>query len=47
MSTKLERLRQKLQEEELDTMLVSSAENRRYMSGFTGSSGYLLITGPP
>ena len=44
MSTKLERLRQKLQEEELDTMLVSSAENRRYMSGFTGSSGYLLIT---
>ena len=25
-------------------MLVSSAENRRYLSGFTGSAGYLLIS---
>ena len=30
--------------EELDCLLVSDAHNRRYLSGFTGSSGYLLIT---
>ncbi|MDA0769217.1 MAG: hypothetical protein BZY79_05295 [SAR202 cluster bacterium Casp-Chloro-G4] len=41
---KLEKLREKLQEEGLDAMLISSPDNRRYMSGFTGSAGYLMIS---
>ncbi len=44
MSTRLTRLRQRLEESELDGILVSTPENRRYLSGFTGSAGYLLIT---
>ncbi len=43
-SARIERLREKLGENEIDAMLVSSAENRRYLSGFTGSAGYLLIS---
>src|SRR3990170_4600605 len=27
----------------LDAVLISQAENRRYLSGFTGSAGHLLI----
>ena len=41
---RIQRLRQRLDEEELDGILVSSAENRRYLSGFTGSAGHLLIS---
>ena len=41
---RLTKLRERLQEEELDAILVSAAENRRYLSGFTGSAGYLLIS---
>ena len=41
---KLERLREKMEEEELEAMLISSPENRRYFSGFAGSAGYLLVT---
>ncbi len=53
MSSRLDRLRQKMAEAELDGLLVSSpvedifgnvGANRRYLSGFTGSVGYLLIT---
>ena len=46
MSTnrRIQRLRQRLGEEGLDGILVSSAENRRYLSGFTGSAGHLLIS---
>ena len=33
-----------LEERELDAMLISAPENRRYLSGFTGSAGYLLIS---
>lgn len=29
---------------ELDGILISAPENRRYLSGFTGSAGYLLVT---
>ena len=43
-SARIERLREKLGDNEIDAMLVSSAENRRYLSGFTGSAGYLLIS---
>ena len=41
---RLRRLRRTLLEQELDAVLVSAPENRRYLSGFTGSAGYLLIS---
>jgi len=41
---RLEKLRQSLAEENLDAILVTGAENRRYLSGFTGSAGHLLIS---
>ncbi|MBM3944150.1 MAG: aminopeptidase P family protein [SAR202 cluster bacterium] len=44
MSTRLKNLRAALSKNELDAMLVSTPENRRYVSGFTGSWGYLFIT---
>ena len=34
----------KLPEKDLEAMLISSPENRHYLSGFTGSAGYLLIS---
>jgi Xaa-Pro aminopeptidase len=42
---RLEQLRRSLAEQELDAILISQPENRRYLSGFTGSAGFLLITG--
>jgi len=39
-----QRLRQGLAEKEIDAIFISQPENRRYLSGFDGSSGYLLIT---
>ena len=44
MGGRLERLAGQLPERDLDAMLISAPENRRYLSGFTGSAGYLLIT---
>ena len=44
MSLKLQKLREQFDEEELDAILISTPENRRYMSGFTGSAGWLLVT---
>ncbi len=44
VSNRLEKLRQKLVEKEIDGIFVSQPENRYYLSGFDGSSGYLLIT---
>jgi Xaa-Pro aminopeptidase len=41
---RLAKLRAKLQEHQVDAMLVSKPENRVYLSGFTGSNGLLLIT---
>lgn len=41
---RLEKLRNTLAEQELDAMLVSQPENRRYLSGFTGSAASLIIT---
>ena len=41
---RLQRLRKLLSGEELDAFLVSTPENRRYLSGFTGSAGHLLVT---
>lgn len=42
--TRLKKLRQKMLEQELDGLLVTEPYNRRYLSGFTGSSGILIIT---
>ena len=44
MKMRLEKVRGKLEEAGLDALLVSTPENRRYLSGFTGSAGYLVIT---
>ncbi|HLT58086.1 MAG: Xaa-Pro peptidase family protein [Limnochordales bacterium] len=44
MSTRLERLRARFAEAGIDALLVTGAANRRYLSGFTGSAGTLLIT---
>ncbi|RKN84714.1 M24 family metallopeptidase [Paenibacillus ginsengarvi] len=41
---RLSRLRTLMRERKLEALLVASNHNRRYLSGFTGSSGYLLIT---
>ena len=41
---RLQKLRQKLAEKEIDGIFVSQPENRYYLSGFDGSSGFLLIT---
>jgi len=44
VTNRLQKLRQKLTETEIDAILISQPENRYYLSGFAGSSGYLLIT---
>ena len=44
MTHRLERLRKRLGEEGLDAILISQGENRRYLSGFTGSAGFILIS---
>ena len=44
MKERVERLVSQLEEQELDGVLISAPENRRYLSGFGGSAGFLLIT---
>lgn len=50
MPGRVERLRAALREQQLDVMLITNPENRRYLSGFTGhdsgadSAGTLLVT---
>ncbi|MDP7619307.1 MAG: aminopeptidase P family protein [Dehalococcoidia bacterium] len=46
MSTanRIARLRDALGPTQLDAFFVSQPENRRYMSGFTGSAGWLLVS---
>ena len=46
---RIQRLREKLDERKLDALFIVSPEtaspvNRRYLSGFTGTSAYLLVT---
>ena len=43
-SNRLHKLRQKLAEKGLDAVLISQAENRRYLSSFTGSDGMLVVS---
>lgn len=42
--TKLNKVRKILDKENLDAILITNPYNRRYLSDFTGSSGYLLVT---
>jgi len=44
LKNRLQKLRQGFAEKEIDAIFISQPENRRYLSGFDGSSGYLLIT---
>ncbi|RXT13768.1 Xaa-Pro peptidase family protein [Ammoniphilus sp. CFH 90114] len=44
MKNRLWQLREKMEKQGLDSLLITSLLNRRYLSGFTGSAGYLLIT---
>ena len=41
---RLTKLRASLPEHDVDAILVSQPQNRRYLSGFTGSAGWLVIT---
>jgi Xaa-Pro aminopeptidase len=41
---RLLRLREAMREQKLDAVFITNAINRKYLSGFTGSSGYLIIT---
>jgi Xaa-Pro aminopeptidase len=42
---RLQKLRGKLAEKEIDAIFITQAENRRYLSSFSGTAGYLIITG--
>ena len=44
MNGRAAQLAAQLSERELDAILISTPENRRYLSSFTGSAGYLLVT---
>ena len=41
---RIERLRQELEKLGLDAFLVQQPENRRYLTGFTGSAGTVIVT---
>jgi len=41
---RLTQLRHKLAEEELDAIVITQPHNRRYLSGFTGSDGALIVS---
>jgi Xaa-Pro aminopeptidase len=41
---RLAKLRSKLAEKEIDAIFITQPENRRYLSGFDGTAGYLIIT---
>lgn len=44
INNRLNKLRSKFTENEIDAIFITQAENRRYLSGFDGSSGFLMIT---
>ena len=44
ISNRLQKLRQRLVQKKIDAIFISQPENRYYLSGFDGSSGFLLIT---
>jgi len=44
LKARVDKLGRRMAELGLDAVLISQPQNRRYLSGFTGSAGYLLIT---
>ena len=42
--SRVQKLRERLAKDELDAIFISNGENRRYVSGFVSSAGYLLVT---
>ncbi|MBN1693579.1 MAG: aminopeptidase P family protein [Dehalococcoidales bacterium] len=44
MNKRLEKLRSRLTEKAIDGILITQPDNRRYLSGFHGTAGYLIIT---
>jgi len=44
VSHRIQKLRQGLSEKEIDGIFISQPENRRYLSGFDGSAGFLMVT---
>ena len=44
MNERVESLRARLSEIPLEALLVSKPENMRYLSGFTGGEGFVLIS---
>ena len=44
IENRLQKLRQLMAKKEVDGIFISQPENRYYLSGFDGSSGFLLIT---
>lgn len=45
MENRIEKLRERLERENLDLLLVSTPANIRYLCGYSGSNGLLLVTG--
>lgn len=41
---RIDRLRERMAQKNLDALLVTTPENRRYLSGFAGSAGWLVVT---
>lgn len=44
MESRVERIRNSFATNKIEALLVTSDRNRQYLSGFTGTTGYLLIT---
>ena len=44
VANRLQKLRQQLIDQEIDAILISEPHNRRYLSDFDGSAGFLVIT---
>lgn len=42
---KLMNLRRRMEEEEIDALIITNPYNRRYMTGFTGTAGVVVVSG--
>jgi Xaa-Pro aminopeptidase len=44
LEKRIDRLRERLKEQDLEALLVTHPMNRRYLTGFTGTAGMVLVT---
>ena len=44
MNKRIQAVQERIKELDLETFLVISPENRRYLTGFTGTAGWVLVT---